>query len=131
MINSDFSNGLYEMLEKLGETSLFTTIKEILLFPILYLIPTLFAVIVLVIAIVYMIVNDIKYEKVKIPKDMKIDKHTITLNEGKTLSEMFTDIERDYSIKHYNKICSGTPINERKEFCLLFAKKDCNSIPKS
>ena len=88
----------------------------------------LFVVIVLIIAIVYMIVNDIKYEKVKTPKDMRIDKHTVTLNEGKTLSERFTDIERDFNIKHYKKICSGTPLNERKEFCMLFAKKDCNSI---
>ena len=127
-LNSDFTSKFYKMVGQLGKTSLFTTIKEILLFPILYLIPMLFVVIVLIIAIVYMIVNDIKYEKVKTPKDMRIDKHTVTLNEGKTLSERFTDIERDFNIKHYKKICSGTPLNERKEFCMLFAKKDCNSI---
>ena len=128
LVSNDFSSKFYDMLEKVGESSLFTTIKEILLFPVLYIIPTLFAVIVLIIAIVYMVVNDIKYEKVKTPEDMKIDKHTVSLNEGRTLNEMFSNIERDLNIKYYNKICNGTPLNERKEFCMLFAKNDCNVI---
>ena len=128
LISNDFSSKFYDMLEKVGESSLFTTIKEILLFPVLYIIPTLFAVIVLIIAIVYMVLNDIKYEKVKTPEDMKIDKHTVSLNEGRTLNEMFSNIERDLNIKYYNKICSGTPLKERKEFCMLFAKNDCNVI---
>lgn len=128
LISNDFSSKFYDMLEKLSESSLFTTIKEILLFPVLYIIPTLFAVIVLIIAIVYMVVNDIKYEKIKTPDDMIIDKHTVSLNEGRTLNEMFSDIERDLNIKYYNKICNGTPLKERKEFCMLFAKNDCNAI---
>lgn len=59
---------------------------------------------------------------------MKYDTHTVSLTESKTLSERFTDIERDFNIKHYNKICSKTPVNQRKEHCMLFAKHDCNSI---
>ncbi len=125
--------GLFDSLSNVTQDNVvFTSVYKGLLMPLIYMAPVLFLVLLLIIQMVYMIVNNIKFGKMGKDPNLITQKHTVSfkgVDDFNPLYKIQTLVDRNFNIGHYDTICKDYPLEKRKEFCLLYNKTNCNDVP--